>query len=247
MAFTWPIDRSEFPPLPEETDPGYDQAVLEQRAAADLAVAVMWALSGRQYGLYEHVVRPCRSDASLWPGYAPGGVTSYLLSWEGDRWINWSCGCIGACKISGPRAVHLPGPVQSIVEVKIAGVVVPPTGYLLEKNVLYRVGTPWPIQDLGRPLGEARTWSVKYLRGIPVPESFAALTGLLAKEFLAALDNEGRCRLPRTVTVASRRGITYRAYDPQVIYANGKTGLPEIDLLLAAINPHALMAAPTVI
>lgn len=80
-----------------------------------------------------------------------------------------------------------------------------------------------------------------------MPESFAALTGLLAKEFLAALDNEGRCRLPRTVTVASRQGITYRAYDPQVIYANGKTGLPEIDLLLAAINPHALMAAPTVI
>lgn len=247
VAFTWPVDRSEFPALPDETDPGYAQAVLEQRAAADLAVAVLWALTGRQWGLYEHTVRPCRSEFPTWPGLASGGVTSYLLSWEGDRWIGWSCGCVGACKVSGPRAVHLPGPVHSVTEVKIAGAVVPPAGYVVENNVLYRVGAPWPVQDLGRPIGEARTWAVTYLRGIPVPESFTALTGLLAKEFLAALDNEGRCRLPRTVTTASRQGVTYRAYDPQVIYANGKTGLPEIDLVLAAVNPNALMSAPTVV
>jgi hypothetical protein len=45
----------------------------------------------------------------------------------------------------------------------------------------------------------------------------------------------------------SRQGVTYRAYDPAVIYASGKTGLAEIDGWLAAVNPNALTAAPTVI
>ena len=49
------------------------------------------------------------------------------------------------------------------------------------------------------------------------------------------------------MTTASRQGVTYRAYDPQAIYANGKTGLAEIDLVLAAVNPNALMSAPTVV
>ncbi|AKF14283.1 head-tail adaptor [Mycobacterium phage Vincenzo] len=243
MAFTWPVDRSDFPALPDDTDPGYPAAVLEQTAAADLAVRVLHALTGRQFGLHEHTVRPCRADM---PIYAPGGVTSYVLSWEGDRWLSWSCGCLGGCKRGGPRQVHLPGPVYDIIEVKIAGVAIPPTTYRAEGNVLYRLGAPWPVQDFGNPAGEARTWTVTYRRGIPVPSGFAALTGLLAKEFLAALNDEGRCRLPRTVTTASRNGVTYRAYDPAVIYANGKTGLPEIDLVLASVNPHALMAAPTV-
>ncbi|AER49333.1 head-to-tail adaptor [Mycobacterium phage Stinger] len=246
MAFTWPVDRSEFPALPDEADPGYAQAVLEQRAAADLAVAVLWALTGRQWGLETKTVRPCPEYASVL--YRDTGqVTSYVVSWEGDRWINLGCGCSGGCRYGGPRAVHLPGPVYAVTEVKLAGAVLAPAGYRAEGNVLYRVGANWLAQDLGRPLGEARTWSVTYQRGIPVPEAFAALTGLLAKEFLDALDNEGRCRLPRTVTTASRQGVTYRAYDPQAIYANGKTGLPEIDLVLAAVNPHALMAAPTVL
>jgi hypothetical protein len=88
---------------------------------------------------------------------------------------------------------------------------------------------------------------VTYNRGIVPPQGVAGLTGNLAKEMLDALDNEGRCRLPRTVTTASRNGVTYRAYDPAAIYANGKTGLPEIDLWLAAVNPHALMAPPSVL
>ena len=244
MSFTWPVDRSDFPALPAVGDPGYDQAVIEPNAAAALAIRVMWSLTGRQFGLYDHTVRPCRSDM---PIYAPGGVTSYVLSWEGDRWLSWSCGCAGGCKMGGPRMVHLPGPVYAVTEVKIAGAVLAPAGYKVEGNVLYRLGSPWPVQDTGRPSGESRTWTVTYQRGIPVPAGFAQLTGLLAKEFLDAFDNEGRCRLPRTVTTASRQGVTYRAYDPAAIYADGKTGLPEIDLVLASVNPHALMAAPTVL
>lgn len=227
----------------------YDTAVAQQRAAAQLAVDVLYALSGRQFGLYTHTVRPCRQPLHIdWRGSYYGGYTSYLLSWEGDRWVNWTCGCIGgSCKLTGPNVIHLPGPVHDVTEVKIAGVVLATNVWVLEEDRLYRRDAVWPRQDLNHPLGDPNTWSVTYQRGIQCPEGLAALTGLLAKEFLDAIDNEGRCRLPRTVTTASRNGVSYRVYDPAVIYANGKTGLPEVDLWLAAINPHHLMAAPSVL
>lgn len=248
MTFTWPIDRTGLPALPAPEAPEYAAKVVEQRAAAQLAVTVMHALSGRQFGLYEHTVRPCRQPIHQdWRGYAPGGVTSYILSWEGDRWVNWSCGCLGACKDTGPNVVHLPGPVHDVVEVKLGDTVLNPLVWTLENDRLYRRDAPWPTQDLNRPLGDVNTWSVRYNRGIVPPEGVAELTGILAKEMLSALDDEGRCRLPRTVTTASRQGVTYRAYDPAAIYGAGKTGIPEIDLWLSVVNPNHLMAAPSVL
>lgn len=251
MPFEWPINRASFPELPAMGDPPsaeYIKAALEQNAAAQLAVMVLHALSGRQFGLYSNTVRPCRQALPReMRGFSSSGVTSYLLSWEGDRWVNWSCGCIGACKESGPNVVHLPGPVYDVTKVEVGGVELESNVWVLEGNKLYRREGPWPPQDLNRPLGDTNTWSVTYRRGVPVPDGWAALTGLLAKEMLDAINNEGRCRLPRTVTTASRNGVTYRAYDPAVIYANGKTGLPEIDMVLASVNPNHIMASPSVI
>lgn len=248
MPLEWPVDRSGLPALPAEGDPDYAAKLAERNAAENLAVAVLYALSGRQFGLVTQTVRPCRQPIHQdWRGYAPGGVTSYVLSWEGNRWVNWSCGCMGACKISGPSVVHLPGPVYDVTKVEVAGVELATNVWVVEGNALYRREGPWPAQDLSRPLGDPNTWGVTYRRGIPVPSGVGQLTGLLAKEFLDALNNEGRCRLPRTVTTASRNGVTYRAYDPAVIYANGKTGIAEIDLWLATVNPHHVLAAPSVI
>lgn len=246
MTFEWPIDRTSFPALPDLTDPTtpeYDKAVAEQRAAAQLAVTVMHALSGRQFGLDSATVRPCRVRLHHHRGYF------YRSLWYRDgAYFEWPCGCNHGCDLGGPRAVHLLGPVYDVTEVKIAGVVLNSSGYKVEGNVLYRVGGPWPTQDLGKPVGEANTWAVTYQLGIEVPEGVDALTGILAKEFLTALDKgSNQCRLPRTVTATTRNGVSYRVYDPAVIYANGKTGLPEIDLWLAAVNPNHLYAPSTVI
>jgi hypothetical protein len=249
VSFEWPIDRTGLPPLqtppPDPVTEEYTKALNEHRAAASLAATVMWALSGRQFGIYEHTVRPCRQSPLNHHGSGP--VTSYVVSWEGSYWLNLPCGCAGGCRLTGPNVVHLPGPVVEVTEVKIADAVLSPLVWVLEGDRLYRRESAWPRQDLNRPLGDANTWSVTYRRGIAVPEGVAQLTGLLAKEFLEAINNEGRCRLPRTVTTASRNGVTYRVYDPAKIYANGKTGMPEIDLWLAAVNPHHLMASPSVV
>jgi hypothetical protein len=266
VTFSWPIDRATFPALPELTDPTtpeYDAAAAQQAAAAQLAVEVMWALSGRQYGLQDVTVRPCRDDRNLWEGrrFYEGYFDSaydgfYDVSWgydlffwgSGDGYVSSACGCSGGgCRLSGPRAVHLPGPVHAVTTVTIAEAALDPSEWTLENNVLYRKDHMWPRQDLGRPMGEVNTWSVDYQLGLQVPVGVDRLTGILAKEFLNAMDSEAKCRLPRTVTAASRNGVSYRVYDPAILYANGKTGLPEVDIWLAAINPHHLIAAPTVV
>ena len=246
MPFTWPVDRHGLPALPENTAPDYDRKVAEQNAAVNLAITVLHALSGRQFGLLEQTARPCPTPLpTLWGDrWGQRGIPVYA----GGQWSTGMCGCVGRCQHSGPNMVHLPGPVHSVDEVKINGVVLPANVWVAEGNVLYRRDAPWPDQNLNRPLGDVGTWGVTYQRGIPAPDYVGELTGELAKQFLIAInDDASRCRLPRTVTTVNRQGITYRAYDPAVIYANGKTGLAEVDMWLAAINPHALMSSPSVI
>lgn len=245
-ACAWPVSEDCLPDLPAAADPGYAAALALRENAQAMAVHVLWALSGRQFGVCDYIVRPC-APLPDWCKPGAGRVTSYVLSWEGDHWINLWCGCTGYCRASGPGAVHLPGPAQSVVEVVVNGAVLAADQYVLEGDVLHRVGgVAWPRQDLSRPMGEVNTWSVEYLRGHPVPAGVDQLTGLLAREFIAAC-SDGKCRLPRSVTNVSRQGVSYQIYNPNQIYQDGKTGLPEVDLWLAAVNPQRLLAAPSVL
>lgn len=231
----WPVDHTCLP----EAESGDGS----QDAAVDLAIHVLWALSGRQFGLCPVIVRPCiPTDYCT----ANGPVTSYVLSREGSSWLTLACGCPGACVSSGPGMVHLPGPAQSVTEVNLGGEILDEDGYVLEGDVLYRIGANWPAQNLTRPIGYPGAWSVQYLRGNPVPPGVDKLTGLLAREFLTACAG-GACRLPRTVTQVSRQGVSYQIYDPQQIYSSGKTGLSEVDLWLSAVNPNRIQQPPSVI
>lgn len=251
MSCNWPIDESCLPPLPEESsgdDPVYESAVVSMEAAKSLAVEVLWALSGRQFCLQEAVVRPC-------PAAPVTGVVdrltytpSYdLYSLFDYGWSLIGCGCVGRCVSSGPSMVHLDGPVYAIEEVLIGDEVLDETEYVLEGDVLYRTGAAWwPSQDMTRPAGEPGTWQVTYLWGSEPPPGTAKLAGLLTAEFYAACTG-GKCRLPRTVSEVSRQGVTHRVVNPSDIYATGKTGIPEIDLWLSAVNPHRLLSAPSVL
>ncbi|UBF41624.1 head-to-tail adaptor [Gordonia phage AnarQue] len=239
MSCDWPVDDSCLTALPDDAD---DAAKALRQAALDMAVDVLWALSGRQFGVCPVVARPCpeRIGDSIWRSLGP------VVMWNGDDWLNVGCGCAGRCNYSGPRKVHLPGPVVEITEVRIGGEVVPASEYTLEGDRLYRRTGAWPSQDLARPLGEPGTWSVSYMRGLTPPAGVATLTGLLAKEFDAACSG-GKCRLPRNVTQVSRQGVSYQVYDPTSIYSAGKTGLPEVDMWLASVNPNHLMQRPVVL
>lgn len=243
MSCTWPIDRTCLP----AADPEDAAAVIRQTHAEQLAVDVLWALSGRQFGACPEKVRPCpqpclRDGIGSWLG-GPG----WYPMWDGANWRNVTCGCSGGgCDFAKPSIVHLAGPVNAVTEVIIGGVVQDPSTYSLEGDLLYRAdGITWPSQDLGLPLHSPGTWSVTYLKGHPVPAGVALLTALLAKEFLAACSN-GKCRLPRNVEQVTRQGISYRMVNTTDIYRSGFTGLSECDLWIASVNPNQLMQGPRV-
>lgn len=226
---------------------------MQQEDAENLAVQVLWSLSGRQFGVCPVIARPCpppcRGLVSSETVYGLPLAGWFFPVWDGANWRNVSCGCGPRCSWQAPNVVHLASrvglPIQEIVEVVIAGDVLDPSEYRLEGDLLYRVGTNWPTQDLTRPLDEQGTWSVTYMRGNPPPPGSAKLVGLLAKEFLAACTG-GKCRLPRRVKSVTRQGVSYDMVDPVDIYKDGKTGIPEVDLWLSAVNPHRVMAAPEV-
>jgi len=245
MPCNWPVDRSCLPALPLEYEDDYCAKVAALEAAEDMAVQVLWALSGRQFGACPALARPCPANP-VTLRFTGMSHAPWLPVYWGGQWLNLTCGCGERCEVTGPRVVHLPGPVSEIVTVTIGDEVLAEDGYALEGGALYRKGANWPSQDLGRPLGEDGTWSVEYLRGLPPPAGAGAMTGLLAKEFLAACSDE-KCRLPRNVTGVNRNGVSYQIYDPATLMRSGKTGLSEVDLWLSAINPYALAAAPTVI
>jgi len=267
VSCDWGIDRTCLPPLPALSDPptgdeqaAYDAALASRNAAEDVAVSVLWALSGRQFGVCEFIVRPC-PEGDRWSNRWESGAAGYgfgggdfgdfvVLGWTGDSWINVDCGCFGRCQLSGPRMIHLPGPVfapddDHPITVTVGATVLGDDEWSLEGDRLYRIGNRWPSQHLGRPLGEPQTWSVSYYRGITPPAGSAKMVGRLANEFYQACI-DGKCRLPRNVVSTIRQGVSVQ-FDPSKIYADGKTGLPEIDMWLAAINPSHLVSAPSVI
>lgn len=247
--YLWPVDTTCLPDLPDtdSDDPAFIEAEAAMEAAQALASQVLWALSGRQYGIWQDTVRPCPEP--YMPGiYRTWPVGTYeIYSWADDGWTITGCGCIGSCTRSGPSAVHLPGPVYEITAVTINGAEIDESEYVLEGDILYRAGAAWwPAQNLSKPTTETGTWKVDYLRGIDPPAGTAKLVGLLTAEFYNACTG-GKCRLPRSVTELSRQGVTHRVVNPNEIYATGKTGIPEIDLWLAAVNPNQLQSAPVVL
>jgi len=250
MSCDWPVDETCLPALPEETsdDPAYDVAVLALESAKATAVEVLWALSGRQYGACPTTVRPCPEQYPLHMRRSMS-ISSYeIFSWRDYGWAISGCGCGSRCTQSGPGMVHLPGPVSEISAVIVDGVELDDSQYAVEGDMLYRIGdsSSWPSQDMSRPATEAGTWKVEYLRGLEPPAGVGKLVGLLATEFYNACTG-GKCRLPRTVTEVSRQGVSHRIFDPNQIYAAGKTGIPEIDIWLSAVNPYHLLAAPQVL
>lgn len=243
MTCSWPVDRTCLPQAQGEVE------VAQQEAAEDLAVQVLWALSGRQYGVCPVIIRPCPQPCAGVPAGAARAGGTYFAYRESGRWLNVVCGCGAACAAQGPGVLHLATrttlPIQGIEEVSIAGAVLDPAEYRLEGDLLYRVSGNWPSQDLTRPLGQSGTWAVTILRGYPPPAGSDRLVALLAAEFLAACRG-GKCKLPRRVRSVSRQGVTYDMVDPTDIYREGRTGIPEVDLWLSSVNPRALAAAPEV-
>lgn len=219
----------------------YDPAV--QTRASQWATDVMWAATGRQFGVCPVTVRPCFNEQ--WNGlgvwWNDGSFWPYI--WNGT-WYNSGCGCFGrcCCRPLPFTQAWLPGPVAGVSEVRVDGIVIDPASYRVDDGqwLVRQDGERWPTcQDYNLAAGLAGTWDVTYFRGDPVPNSVLIAAGSLACEFAKACIG-GECRLPGRVTQLIRQGVSISMVDVDTLLRNGYTGLVEVDQVIRSFNPAGL-------
>lgn len=219
----------------------------QQATAATLASHVMWAATGRRYGLCEVTVLPCNpvteplyqtyplAGYDVWDGPnagGGGGIVGPVI--DGGTWFN-RCGA--GCTCRARCEVPLDGPVHSIIEVTVDGDLVT-TGYEVhDGHLLVRTdGACWPTcQVYG---SEIPGFTVTYLRGEEIPPPVQTALEVLACQY-AAYCSTGECRLPARLTSLSRQGVDVSVADLDNTDLGTKirTGIPLVDDIIAADNP----------
>lgn len=213
-----------------------------QAEARDYAALILWAATGRQFGLCQVSVRPCGMKRC-----ADGSAEFWGYDWSGGTWVpyifngNWfNCGCAGTCCCDPRCQVRLMGPVDSVLEVLVGGIAVDPTTYWVtdEHWLVRRHPDCWPrCADQNELVGD-NTFEVTYLRGTPVPAALLRAASTLACEWAKACLGDDTCRLSNRVTSVIRQGITINMVSPEDLLDSGLTGLWEVDTVVRALNPY---------
>lgn len=111
-------------------------------------------------------------------------------------------------------------------------------------------------QDMKLASTEDDTFEVTFVHGREAPEELGAVraAAILACEIALACSPEtaSKCRLPKRTQSVARAGITINLIDPTEFLnlERGKpmrTGLPEVDMFLSAVNPYGQTAPAAVI
>lgn len=238
----WPADYSACGgdlPEPLASLPASGVATFEEMAATYL-----WNWTGRKYGLCEVTIRPCRQEcwqgqSTFWGGSGGARSTPFYPVLIRGQWFNIGCGqCGDDCGCGDTRSLRLPGPISSIEEIQIDGVVLDPSAYRVDNSrlVVRMDGGQWPTcQDMNAALGEDDTWSITYTRGYPVPAGGQVAAGLLAVELAKAACNDKTCGLPRRVQSITRQGVTVAVLDAFDDIDEGHTGIWLIDSWVASV------------
>lgn len=232
----------------------WDTATNTQRdRATSFAAYVLWALTGRRFGACEVTVRPCGQGCQFYGGWMSYPVTADGIGtvWapfiRDGSWFN--CGCVGACRCEPRCSVWLPGPIASIVQVTVSGIIIDPSLYRVDnRSRLVGInGQCWPdCQNMDLESPDEGVFEVTYTRGTPLPAAGQMAFGLLACEFLKACMG-GSCALPENISSLTRQGVQIEMIDPTQIEQAGLTGIREVDLFIRAVNPRGLQRRPRVV
>lgn len=220
------------------------------------ATEVLYQLSGQRFGVCEFTFRPCRHDCygNSWPfdggnWWQWGGLYPRPVLFDG-AWFNLTCGsCGGTCSCGPLEEAWLPGPINTVISVKLDGQSMPASAYRVDDfRKLVRVdGGRWPIcQDLSANDDQPDTWSVTLTIGEAVPTIGQYAVGELACEIMAACLGQ-TCALPRNAASVTRQGVTIDFPTFSELLTNGLLGLRWTDMFIAAYNPNRLRAAPQVV
>lgn len=217
----------------------------QQDRAIAYATKVMWAATGRRYGLCSNTIRPCGLDrmcgsCGAWNWYG-GWMRPYILD---GLWRNCGCECACDCK---PRCqIKLPSPVAQVTQVMVDGVIISDTAWRVDDNqwLVRTDGNCWPeCQDYNVDVPAVGTLQVIYDRGNPVPQDVLDAAATLACEFGKACANLP-CRLPNRMTNLTRQGVSVSFVDIDRLLARGLTGIVEVDQIIIANNPYGQKARP---
>lgn len=189
---------------------------------------LLWALSGRQYGI-------CTTVESY---SVPCGNSKCALPYKGSDgyWRNGQIGTRDCCSIWLRRR-----PPRSIVEVKIDGVVLDASAYILVGPKLTRLDACFPCDDVC----EAPRIEVKYTYGLGVTNLAKLALGEIVCEMLEAI-NGGTCRLSARAVSVNRQGVQINMGDGAALVDGGLVGTPLADAFIRTVNPAGLTARSTV-
>lgn len=188
-------------------------------------------------------------------------ATTVLFEFTGRRWPGecddvirpFTCGCAGpsSCGCEPSGQLELPRrPVIDVTQVRVDGEVIDPDLYRVDGDrwlVYLDEEAPddalrgWPsAQRLKREPTEEQTFEVQYSFGTLPPDGANLIAGALAAEFVKAFNPDPEqakgCRLPRRVQTVSRQGVSIAVIDPLTLFDEGRTGIAEIDMWVAAKN-----------
>lgn len=213
-----------------------------QTAAAQFGALVVWAATGRRFGLCERTVRPCGQQCSgCTNGYywSEGTWVPYVFNGE---WRNCGCGT-GCCSCEPAHQVWLPGSVASIpvTGVSVGGVVIDPASWRIDNGewLVRTDGESWPrCQDFNVDSGDG-IFTVTYLAGLPVPDVLLRAAGEMACEYAKSCSG-AECRLPSRVQSLTRQGMTVSMVDIDSLLSRGLTGVQTVDQVITSFNPYGL-------
>lgn len=211
----------------------FDPTVLDD--GLQVASQILYELTGRRWpGVCTETIRPC--------GYR----TTDAWGAAGQGW----CGCLSSrtCGCRQLSELRLPNhPAIEVTAVKIDGATVDFDRYRID-DYRWLVYLPesdtaerqsWPCcQRIDLPDTDEDTWSVTYTYGQEPPLGGVKAAASLGCQLALGWQPEtvGQCRLPKRVTTVTRQGITLGVIDPLSLFADGLTGLPEVDLWVQSIR-----------
>lgn len=222
-----------------------------KETAAALSTGIMWAATARRYGQCTVVVQPCPRPALLreYQTY-PVALSDYGAAYV--RSGNWYNSCAGSDQDSGCCSgceVDLEGPTSTagITEVTVGGVVLADTAYIVQNgHILVRIdGECWPT-CVNYSIQGPPVFEVEYLKGLPIPVRVQKATERLACELAKACVG-GSCALPRRLRSLTRQGVEVTLEDLSSKPGEVRTGIPEVDMIIALENPHGRAQASTVL
>jgi hypothetical protein len=197
-------------------------------SAVQYASFILYKLSAEKYSGIQTVTEVYSSESSLSTSTTPelvnGNVYNFPRFSDGQRNL---------------RLRHTP--VRAINSITYLGRELDPSEYSLRNNsyLVRQNALPWVLD----PVNEL---SVTYTYGTPPPAAGKRAAIRLANELILSDMGSAACSLPERISSVSRQGVSYTVMDPQEFISNGKVGIYEIDLFLAAVNPNKAKKRPKV-